>query len=372
MNTGINAYEANVSNRVGSNQYAFRVLVELEKLLVHDDVTVFLPSDPLPDLPKERKGWKYRVLRPSLFWSIWRLPLALYMHVLRGKTFHVFYSLGHYGPWYCPVPSVVTVMDVAFLQFPDFFKKNDVIKLTQWTAHSVQKAKKVIAISLHTKKDVCAVYGKKDNDVILAYPGFEHEERGLSVSEVVHKHHVRQPYLVYIGTLQPRKNLVRVVKAFERVAQSDHDLSLILAGKVGWMADDVVHAVQQSPMKKRIHLLGFISDREKSALYRGAKAAVLAGLYEGFGIPPLEAMAEHTIPIVSETASLPEVVGDAGVLVDPYSVDDIARGMSEALHYTKQQREFMLEKGKKQTEKFSWEETGKIIAEVLHDVGGKV
>ena len=116
---------------------------------------------------------------------------------------------------------------------------------------------------------------------------------------------VHQPYIVYVGTIQPRKNLVRLVKAFELVATKPlhKNLRLVIGGKIGWLADEFLHVVQHSPVQKRIQVLGFVTEEQKLALYAKAKGAVLVGLYEGFGIPPLEAMGRNN-SVVSETASL--------------------------------------------------------------------
>ncbi len=372
MRIGINAYEANVTNRVGSNQFAYHVLVQLEKLTSADDVVIFLPSAPLPDMPKERVGWKYRVITPSFLWSMWRLPLALYAQKLFGKKFDVFYSLGHYAPRFCPCPSVISVMDLAFLKFPEFFKKSDVWKLKNWTASSAKHAAHIIAISEHTKRDVVEYYHKPAEKVTVAYPGYEPQTLVGQPQRVLASMHLKKPYIVYVGTVQPRKNLVRLVKAFELLAAKlkYKDVELVIAGKVGWLADDFVKAVQHSPVKHRIKSLGYVTDEQKLALYTQAQTSVLIGLYEGFGIPPLESLAVGTIPVVSETASLPEVVGEAGILVDPYSVEDIARGLEEALACTGREKTHKLEEGKKQVEKFTWEKAGLSVVEALHKVGG--
>ncbi len=373
MRIGINAYEANVVNRVGSNQYAFQVLLQLERLAVHDNVTVFLPSKPLSDMPKQRKGWKYRIVRPTSFWSLLWLPLNLWTGLLIGRRFNVFLSLGHYAPRTSPFKSVVCIMDLAYLTFPSFFRKSDVWKLTNWTAYSVEAAKHVIAISENTKKDIEHYYHKKPEQITVAYPGFEEKSLIGSSTAALKKLHVQQPYFVYVGTMQPRKNLVRLVKAFELLKKSRVFASyqLVLAGKVGWMSDELVKTVQHSPMHHSIHLLGFVTEEEKLALLAHAKAAILVGLYEGFGIPALEAMSLNTIPVVSSTASLPEVVGDCGVLVDPYNIEDIARGMALAVQYTLRDKEKFHAAAQKQLQKFSWERTGEAILHALYMVGGK-
>ncbi|HAV14967.1 MAG TPA: hypothetical protein DCX25_01435 [Candidatus Pacebacteria bacterium] len=373
MRIGINAYEANVANRVGSNEFAYQVLIHLEKLLRDDDVIIYLPSPPLQDMPKSRKGWMYAVIPPAGLWSVWRLPLALLRKKLFGKSFDVFFSLGHYAPLICPFPSVISIMDLAYEKFPQFFKKSDVMKLKVFTRASVKKAAHMIAISQHTKQDLVKLYGVSANHITVAYPGVEEHQLVGSSVRILQGLKVREPYIVYVGTIQPRKNIARLVKAFEKVKQKKKyaDLSLVIAGKVGWMADDVMHAIQHSLVKHHVKLLGFVTEEQKLTLYKHAVAAVLVGLYEGFGIPPLEAMLAGTVPLVSNTASLPEVVGGTGVQVDPLNSDDIARGIEEVLEYTTRQRQEMIAQGKVQASQFSWENTALRVARVLHEVGAR-
>jgi len=339
---------------------------------VGDEVTVFLASEPIADMPKARVGWSYRIVTPAKLWSLWRLPLDLYVGKLGGRAFDVFYSLGHYAPRFCPFPSVISVMDVAYLKFPEFFKKSDVWKLTLWTAYSARNAAHIITISDHTKRDIIEYYKKTEDQITVAYPGMTKVELIGTPTRALQKLRIKQPYIVYIGTIQPRKNLIRLIKAFELVIAKHHhqSLQLVIAGKVGWFADEFVRVTQHSSAKKNIHVVGFVTDEEKFALYKQAVAAVLVGLYEGFGIPPLEAISAGTIPIVSETASLPEVVGPGGVLVDPYSVDDIARGILEVLEYKDREREHMIEEGRRYAEKFSWEQSAQKVLDVLHRIGG--
>ena len=371
MKLGINAYEANVSNRVGSNEYAFQVLIELEKLTreAHDDVEIFLATPPVSDLPKERDGWKYSVVQPLKFWTFVGLPIELFKRKLRGEVFDVFYSLGHYSPRFCPFPSVISIMDLAYERYPSFFKRSDLYKLKRWTEYSLRQAKKIIAISKHTKKDLIGIYKIHEEKITIAYPGFELLEKEVSVEEF-EELGIKKPYLLYVGTIQPRKNLIRLLEAFEMIKKQEgrQELSLVIAGKIGWMAEEVLEAVRQSTYKDDIRLLGFVTDAQKAELYKHAETAILVGLYEGFGIPALEAMHYGLIPVVSNTASLPEVVGNAGVIIDPHNSNDISRGINEVLDMNDQQKAMMQQHGKSQIKNFTWQKTGEIIYDVLQKV----
>jgi glycosyltransferase involved in cell wall biosynthesis len=181
---------------------------------------------------------------------------------------------------------------------------------------------------------------------------------------------------VYVGTLQPRKNLVRLIEAYEKLCRkraSDRVAvpQLVLAGKVGWLADELLERVKQSSFKQQIVLTGFVSDEQKYALLEKAECSVLVGTYEGFGIPPLESLAVGTIPVVAQTSSLPEVVGKAGILVNPESVNSIADGLYRALNVTPKEKTQYRKEARKQMKKFSWDSSAQIILETLEQVANK-
>ncbi len=377
MHIAIDGNEANVTQRVGSNAYAYELLQALEKKLTNQtdiSVTVLLSRSKVVDMPAERKGWQYKVVGPSSFWTQYALPLHLFLH---RKEYNVFYTPGHYGPRVSTVPYVSSVMDLAFLFFPKQFRKRDLFQLREWTRYSVKYAKKIIAISEHTKKDVMKFYHVPEKKVVVAYPGLKLFEGGevkeKEKSAFFKKHSIHQPYILYVGTLQPRKNLLRLIEAFEiLLRKKDHTnlerTQLVMAGKVGWLAKEIEERARKSPLKDKIIFTGFVSENEKVLLYKHSACTVLVGLYEGFGIPALEAMAYGTIPVVSKTTSLPEVVDSAGISVDPLSSEDIARGLLKAIELSAKEHAVLLKKGREQVKKFSWEKSAEVVLRTLKEV----
>ncbi len=390
INIAIDGNEANVTQRVGSNAYAFELLVALEKILQEKaDVTVevLLATPAVEDLPASREGWTYRVFGPTAFWTQWALPWYLFSY--RHK-YNVLFTPGHYAPRVSAVPYVSSVMDLAYFDFSKQFRKKDLLQLREWTRYSVRHAKRVVAISEFTKQDVVSKYGLPAEKVVVAYPGLRtsslptiKEKEKMSTLE---KWKISQPYVLYVGTLQPRKNLEKLVEAFELVVEQAkaeskenrkkssyltmntskaESLQLVIAGKTGWLADSLLHRIQASPLKKRIILTGYVTEMEKHILYRESVASVLIGLYEGFGIPPLEAMLAGTLPIVSNTTSLPEVVGDAGIQVNPLDTKSIATGIKKALFQPAKERAALLKKGRQQMKKFNWETSAQVILDTL-------
>ena len=378
----IDGNEANVQNRVGSNTYAFAIISELHKLTANRkniDITVLLSSKKLADLPASRANWRYMTLGPRKFWTQWALPIHLFLH---QKDYQVFFTPSHYAPRISVVPYVSSVMDLAYLHYPEQFRPNDLLQLKSWTKYSVKNARKIITISRFSKKEIEKHYGRQSKDIIIAYPSFQLPPSAPleEVKAFFKAKQIKNKYFLYLGTLQPRKNIIAIISAYEeflrkfaavnlkskhRKAQALVEPNLVIAGKIGWLADDILARVASSPYKNKIILTGFVEDKFKRALYQNATASLLLSLYEGFGIPALESMQAGTIPIVANNSSLPEVVGKAGFLIDAKDTHQISDAMlkiqqmpyKELLKYKTAMR--------RQAKKFDWQESAKIILKVL-------
>lgn len=364
---GVDASEANVVNRVGSNVYAFEILKQLEMITRQQPVrwTVFLSAEPVSDLPAERDGWQYQLLKPGAFATQIALPLTLFA---KRREFNVFFTPGHYAPRWCPIPYANCVMDLAFEYFPEQFRTKDLYQLRNWTEYSVKNAAHVFAISEATKRDVIEHYRLTPEQVSVAYPALSiANQENIPDQRLLNKWGLKSPYLLYVGTLQPRKNLIRAIQAFEKLKQNSNfeTVKLVLAGKVGWLAEEIQQTAQQSPFTQDIIFTGYVTELEKTVLMKHAAATFLVGLYEGFGMPPLESLAVGTVPIVSHSSSLPEVVGEAGILVDPTSVDSIADGFRYALQLKSSVKADFQHKATQQLKKFSWEKSAQLILNKL-------
>jgi glycosyltransferase involved in cell wall biosynthesis len=363
---GIDGNEANVANRVGSNVYAFEVLWALYEKMDQKSpffVRVYLSGEVLADLPPATEYWQYRVIGPAKLWTQWRLPLDLFF----GPPLQLFFSPGHYTPRVSPVPVIPSIMDLAFVFFPDQFKKKDAWQLTNLTRDSVQKAKHIVAISEYTKTDITKVYDYPSEKITVVYPAVRPVKvmKNEEVKAHLESFQITAPYIAFVGTLQPRKNIVRLIEAFEVCAAVNDKLTLVLAGKIGWLGDAIQEKISSSQYFDRIIQTGFVSNEQKQAIIQGAQATLLIGLYEGFGIPPLESIQLGTPPIVSTTSSLPEVVGQGGVLVDPYDVSSIASGIQDVLSWSATERKKKIEVMQKHAERFSWEASGQKLFDLF-------
>lgn len=378
MRIWIDGYEANVVQRLGSSQVAFGLLKALEKTDKKNDYTILLPSMPLGDLPKERLGWKYRILKPKRLWTKIALPLALYTAKQKPD---IFFAPTHYIPRFIPasVKKIATIFDLSFLHFPEMFTEKDLWQLTNWTKFSVANVDNIITISQFSKEDIFKQYKFPKNKITVACPGYDKEKfkkQNLKLSQiddVKKKYKINNNYLIYIGTVQPRKNLIRLMEAFAKVAKENNKLELIIVGKTqgegrqGWMYEDVLQTPKRLGIENQVKFLGFLPTEDLSILLSSSTAFVQPSLWEGFGIPAVEAMATGVPVIISNVSSLPEVVGKAGLLIDPYSVNQIEQAIR--LITTDQKiRTKMIKQGMLQAHQFSWDKMAKSVLKVFKQI----
>ncbi len=362
MKIGIDGYEANVSQRVGIGQYAFEILTHVYPLVRHHQVTVFLPTRPLPDMPAETDFWKYRVGGPRRLWTFAGLPLAM-----RKEHLDVMYSPTHYIPRFTTVPRVMSIMDLSYIRFPQLFKPKDLYQLTRWTAYSAARAKKIFTISESSKDDIIKIYQVPKDKVVVTYPGF------TMTPEAITQRTIPKNYILSVGTLQPRKNYVRLIEAFslflKQNRQKFSDLQLVIIGKKGWLYEDILAAPKKFGVADKVKFLDFVPDVELPSFYKHALCFALPSLYEGFGLPVLEAMAYKCPVVVSNASSLPEIAGKAGIYVNAESTQSIADGLLTAVRQRNLvQGTTRVAAGLSQMKKFTWEKAARQTLDVLENI----
>ncbi len=363
MLIGIDANEANLTqNRVGINQYAFSLIHALHDIKTDHNFIIYLKNAPLEDLPKESGNLQYRVIPFPKFWTQTRLPFDLYNHSPRPD---VFFSATHYAPRFTPIPSVISIMDLGFLDTPEQFASKDYNQLKNWTAYSVKNASKIIAISEYTKRDVIRIYGKDEKDVAvtqLAYNKnlFKPITNQTTINKVLAKYKIERPFFFFLGSLRPSKNIEGLIKSFGH----SHSLAkhmLVIGGRKGWLYEQIFELVKELKLEKRIIFTGFLPDPDLPTLMSASDAFVMPSFIEGFGIPILEAMACGTPVVISNIASLPEVGGDAAIYVDPRDPNSIADGLSRAV----KERGKFVKLGLERVKLFDWAKTAQETLMVL-------
>lgn len=359
MIIAIDGYEANEKNRVGIGRYAYEILAHMRQLATPHTFRVYLPHVPLSDMPAETDRWKYRITGPQKLWTFVGLPISLTFDQPRTD---VVFSPTHYIPRWITTPRVMAVMDLSYLEYPHMFRPRDLHQLIHWTGYSVRHARAIITISQFSKRAIINTYGVPERRIVVTYPG-------LTMPIAQTKSNDLGDYILSVGTLQPRKNFVRLVEAFSRVAPKYPDLTLVIVGKKGWLYEDILAAPKKHGVAERVKFLDFVSDSDLSALYKNAKAFALPSLYEGFGLPVLEAMSFGTPVVVSNTSSLPEIAGEIGIYIDPESVESIADGLIKALSEEGDTAKKRSAAARKQVGKFTWDKAAKQTLEVIEKVG---
>jgi glycosyltransferase involved in cell wall biosynthesis len=283
-------------------------------------------------------------------------------------------------PFLTPKPYVVTVHDMSGLLFADHRTGfRDEAKL-YWFRRGLLRADKVISVSDATRRDVRNTLGIPENRIRMIYnapdPIFTAPARGLELDEsyrAMERYQINYPYILYAGNIKPQKNIPRLVEAFAvlKGELSAHhiysDLRLIIIGDEISKFPSVRHAVIRTRVEQSVRFLGFVPINTLRTFYKAAAAFVFPSLYEGFGLPPLEAMACGVPVITSNVSSLPEVVGNAAIIVNPENVFDIARGIRESL-LDEELRRRCIERGYEQVRRFSWRSTAEQVLDVYREV----
>jgi glycosyltransferase involved in cell wall biosynthesis len=241
------------------------------------------------------------------------------------------------------------VHDLGYRLFPQAHPAAQRRYLELTTRYSAARARIVLADSHATAADLTHFYGTSPDKIRVVYPGVNKPEIGNHTG-VWAKYDLPERYFIFIGTLQPRKNIAGLVQAYARYrARTDNPAALVLAGGKGWLFDEGwIHGIDG------VYLPGYIDEVDKGALYAGAVALIFPSLYEGFGFPVIEAMHSGTPVIASNTSSLPELVGDAGLSVDPYDADMIAVAMHQ-MDTDEALRARLIAAGELQAANFTWE-----------------
>lgn len=355
MRLAIDASRCTVPRITGTENYAIQLIRALIRLNTEHHITLYFRDPPRPDLFPASPLVEQRVIPFRHAWTHLRFAVELW----RDKP-DVTFVPAHTLPLVFPGRAIVTVHDVGFKYFPQAHPLRQRLYLDWTTRYSAARARVILADSQATADDLHKFYGTPPDKIQVVYPGVDKPLVG-DIETARRKYKLPERYFLFIGTLQPRKNIARLVQAYALWRrQNPHDpAGLVLAGGKGWLYD-----AQWVEGTEGVHLTGYIDEVDKGALYAGALALVFPSLYEGFGFPVLEAMLCGTPVIASHTSGLPELVGEAGLLVDPLKVDDIAEAMSQ-LSRDGTQRQTMIRKGYAQALKFTWEQAATQVLTIM-------
>ncbi len=339
------------------------------------DVFTFRHKDRIEQLKKE---YSHKLVLKKCVWlwdRIFRvftfliyIPYACFFSGKREITHFCNYVI----PFGVRGKKVVTIHDLAFREYPQTIRTRTMMMLKMNLRKTLKRADAIAVDSAFTKSELAKYYNVPEGKIYVVPCGIDKEkyEKKRSVNPVKEKFGIDGEYFLYLGTLEPRKNIVRLIKAYDEFRkENEKDIlpDLVIAGGKGWMYDEIYEMVNKKHLEKWIIFTDYVSEEEKIALMQGALAFCFPSLYEGFGLPPMEAMACGTPVITSCTSSLDEVAGEAALKVNPESVQQIASALTK-MHREEDIRQKLIEKGRKQAAKYTWENASDALYKVFENV----
>jgi glycosyltransferase involved in cell wall biosynthesis len=318
------------------------------------------PNARVVSLPLTERAW-------AILWH--RLHLPLWVELFSGRL-DIFHSPDFALPPVRQARTVLTVHDLSFMRVPECSQPRLRAYLLRVVPPSVRRADVVLADSESTRSDVIELLDVRPDRVRVIYPGvgegFRRVQDAELLADVRRRYRLPDRFVLSVGTLQPRKNLTRLIEAYAE-ARPDADVKLVIAGGAGWMYEGIFGRVQELGLQSKVYFPGYVADDDLPALYTLADLFAFPSLYEGFGLPPLEAMACGTPVVTSNVSSLPEVVGDAALMVDPRDVDALANAMVQALGEPSL-RSAMVQHGLARAQGFTWSRAAEELLRLYHEV----
>lgn len=371
MLIGIEATRANKPAKTGVEWYAWHVIQELKKISLNDGNSWILYSNAiltggLEVLPEN--WYEVRAKWPFAFgWTQLRLS-----YELRRRQLDVLWMPGTTLPRYTPKQTVVTAHDIGFHHFPKLYKPRQVHIHEHAMKEMKKRAARILTVSAYSGRELAEAYGIDQSKIAITYCGIDHElYRPITdreaIDERLRRYHITQPYFICVGRLEAKKNIVNLVKAFTAMKTRlgvGSPYRLVLVGTQGFGYEDITREIAMSPFKSEIMETGYIPEADMPYLLNGAEALIHPSWYEGFGIPPVQAMACGCPVISSNAASLPEVLGEAAAYFAPSDYEQLADVMRNFVEDSAK-KEAMSKLGLVQAAKYTWQKTAELTLPVL-------
>lgn len=368
MKIGIQAADLDYDRIDGTRVYILNLLKYFGKIDSEDDFFVYHKGKFNPELtPEIFSNYKIKSIPFPFAWT----QLRFCFQIGKDKIKRLWMPL-HSIPLLKSkkIITTVTIHDLAFKYFPDHFRRVDLLKINLFTDWAVKYSDRIIAISNSTKADILKFYPNIPEDKIkVIYHGFDEDNfsglgNPVKDEKIIKNFGIDKDYILYTGAIQPRKNLNDLIDAFAILKKKNINLRLVLAGERAWLSDGIMKKINGSHYAEDILVLGKVKFKELGALYRNAKVFVYPSLYEGFGIPILEAMASKVPVIVANNSSLPEVAGSAALYFDAKNPNDLAEKI-ESIASDNDMAQELVSKGLERIKKFSWENCARETLEYI-------
>lgn len=370
MLIGIDASRAVTAERTGTENYTLHLTRALIQRGQSHRFRLYFNQTPPEGLFPHTDRVAWRVIPFRRLWTHVRLAWEVAV-----STPDVLFVPAHVLPLIHPTRSVVTVHDLGYLCYPHMHPRRARRYLEWGTRFSANAAARVIVDSRATRDDLVRYYGISPAKVVVAHPagveGMAPVTDAVRLADIKQRYGTGERYFLYVGTLQPRKNLETLLRAYAHLqarGQLASDIKLVLAGRPGWMSEGILQLARREDLAGQVILSGYVPQEDLAALLSGALAFVWPSWYEGFGLPILEAMACGTPVICSNAASLPEVAGDAALLFSPDAMEGLAQAMQRLAHDAALRRE-LVQRGLERLEAFSWQQCADKVLSALEAVG---
>ena len=362
--------------QAGIAHYTYNIYKNLVSLDKSNEYEVFglnfigRPNDFKNNFPKNTKFNLIRYI-PGKVWNVtnrkFKLPA---LEVLMGKKADVFiFTQFRMYPTIFAKKRFTVIHDIAFRHYPEYIEAKNLKFLERRVPEAIKKSTKILAVSEYTKWDIVKTYGADPNKIIVTHNAVDTDrfKRTQFTNKIKNKYKLPDDYILYLGTIEPRKNIANLLRAYSKLPKNIKDqYPLVLAGGGGWNDYEIKLEIENAKKDSQIIQTGYVDEKDIPALYSGAEIFLYPSHFEGFGMQILEAMACGTPVLTANNSSLPEVGGDAAYYVDDKSIDSIRNGIEKLLSDPDLRKE-LVKKGKQQIKKFSWKESAQKIIDAINE-----
>lgn len=366
---------------IGVNTYNIaKHLEKIKEIELHGEIFNFLGKNSLDKNYRELdiKVNTCKIFPYGVYRRLWNVLPVKYNTLLNSHS-DIYHFFDYIVPPNIEGKVITTIHDMTYVLYPDMVEQKTMNRIKKGIEYSINRADKIITVSESSKNDIAKLLNVDKSKIEVVYNGVEYElfckyyskEEEL---EVKRKYNLPEKYILYMGTLEPRKNIKSIISAFSIFILNNRsysdDIKLVIAGKKGWLYESIFDLVKELRLEDKVIFTDYVDEIDKPLIYNMASLFVFPSIYEGFGIPVLEAMASSVPVITSTSSSLPEIAGDAAIRVEPKDVDSIAKAMKQILE-DEVLRKAMVEKGHIQARKFTWQSSVEKLVSIYKDLYNK-
>ena len=357
---------------VGAGNYIIQLIRALASLKVNDEFVIFAQQrgHALISLP-ENDSFEWIILEDRNPGSRLIWEQTLYPQLIRRSGVDLLHSMHYTRPVKLPCASVVTFHDMTFFLYPELHTRAKRLFFPLAIRASARQADALTAVSESTRQDAIRVLGISPEKITTTQLGVDPAFRPINDAaikgKIAEKYDLPERFILYVGLLEPRKNLPMLIRAYKRLIDGGENFKLVLVGRYGWMYEELLRQINNLDLEEMVHFTGYVSQEDLPLVYNLSSLFVYPTLYEGFGLPALEAMACGAPVITTDVSSLPEIVGEAGILVPVNNVEALYGAMIAVLGDEDLRRK-MINKGIQRAAKFTWEQTAILTFQVYQQV----